>query len=305
MASGQLTNAWIESHDGGDDDVARWLGAERPHHAALRAALAPGYESLPAETLDDIVGQTLASLPPDEAEGLGSFVSGLGRAIAPIASQLLPVAAPLIGTAIGGPVGAAIGTTVGQLVAPRPAPPRPVAPVAVAPLAPLAPVAPVVAAPVAQTVGAPLAQPPVPGGGQGGVASAIAQLVSLLQNPALAQSLAGQVLGPVGARTVPVGPNAVPVSFPSFMNALATLATQAATVSTEAYGEAADAECTAYLRDPSGRFAYDPAVPEDRAAALLGHLRAGEAAEASEAYDGYDTTGESLGDWLARAGLVR
>jgi hypothetical protein len=125
-----------------------------------------------------------------------------------------------------------------------------------------------------------------------------------LESPALRQLLAGQVLGQAGVKTVPVGPENVPVSFPAMMEALSVLAGSAAE-SAPSYGESGEAESTAYLRDESGRFAYDPAVPEERAAALVAHVRAGEAASGYFGASMSEARDASVGSWLAHAGLIQ
>ena len=70
-------------------------------------------------------------------------------------------------------------------------------------------------------------------------------------------------------------------------------------------GESAESESTAYLQDASGRFVYDPAVPEERAAALVAQLRAGEGTSESFAEAMGEASYESVGDWLTRAGIVQ
>jgi hypothetical protein len=88
------------------------------------------------------------------------------------------------------------------------------------------------------------------------------------------------------------------------MEALSVLAGTAAETAAS-YGESAEAESTAYLQDASGRYVYDPAVPEERAAALVAQLRAGEAASESFGESMSEASSESVGDWLTRAGIVQ
>jgi len=173
-------------------------------------------------------------------------------------------------------------------------PPRPVSAPAPQPM-PQATVQPAVPAPTPST---PVAPP------DAAATSALGQLIALLDSPALKQLLAGQLLGTAGVKTVPVGPESVPVSFPTMMEALSVLAGSAAETATS-YGESAEAESTAYLQDASGRFIYDPAVPEERAAALVAHLRAGEAVPGPFAESMSEMSGESVGDWLSRAGMLQ
>jgi hypothetical protein len=295
-----LMEAWIETEDAPWLDSGAAWAMEDPYHAAVRGALAPHYRHLPAGQLDRVVEETMESLTPLEAENFGRFLSNLGRSVAPIAAQVLPVAAPILGTVIGGPAGAAIGGTVGRLagqaiggaVAPRPA--SPVAPRPPAIARPAVPASGGASQPSAANPTTPaMIAPPAPGAngatGAAGAAGATGQLLSLLQHPALLQSIVGQVLGPAGARAVPVGPAAIPVGFGAFMNALSVLANQAASEA-EAYGTLDESEATAYLRDASGQLTYDPAVAEERAAALLALLGSGEA------------DGGTLGDWGAESG---
>jgi hypothetical protein len=311
MPSEMITNAWLESDDGRPEPW--WTGAESAYHVGLRSALAPAYQGLSTEEIDDLVERVMESASAEDAEDFGSFLSDLGRTVAPIAAQVLPIAAPIVGTMVGGPAGAMVGQMVGQYAgkalggaapapssAPRTAPqlapppaPRPVSP-------PPQPVSqatpqPAVAAP---TGSAPVTPP------DAAATSALGQLIALLDNPALKQLLAGQVLGPAGVKTVPVGPESIPVSFPTMMEALSVLAGTAAETAAS-YGESAEAESTAYLQDASGRYVYDPAVPEERAAALVAQLRAGEAASESFGESMSEASSESVGDWLTRAGIVQ
>jgi len=328
----EMMTAWLES----DDDVLEaydgrpepwWSSGESSYHAGVRSALAPAYQGMSSEEIDDLVDRVMESATAEDAEDFGSFLSDLGRAVAPIAAQVLPVAAPIIGTAIGGPAGAMVGQAVGQYAgqalaggtqqqrpaapaAPRPATPMTYAPPPAAYTAPkpapppaalpaprpvAQPVQPVVAQPVASAPTTPAPAPATP--------SVLAQLIALLDSPALRQLLAGQVLGNAGVQAVPVGPESIPVTFPTMMEALSVLAGSAAE-SAPRYGESTESESTAYMRDASGQLVYDPAVPEERVAALVAQLRAGESVGAageamSEAHD------DSVGDWLSRAGLVQ
>jgi hypothetical protein len=305
MPNDMMMGVWIESEEE-PLDTAWWAGGDGAYQAGVRSALAPEYRHLPAEEIDELVTGVMESMSPEDAEGLGSFLGKVGRAIAPIAAKVIPVAAPIVGTMIGGPAGAAIGQLAGQAVggpAPVPVmaqplpPPLPVAPAVMTP----APVSTVTAPATPTPTVAPAVPPPAPNTGQ----SAIAQLIALLQSPACLQSLAGQALGPAGAKTVPVGPESLPAPFPAFMNALSVLAGQAAMEAAERYGEAAEEESTSYLRDASGSFLYDPAVAEERAAALLAQLRAGESVYGGANGHPNGSRGDAVGDWFARAGLVQ
>jgi hypothetical protein len=318
--------AWIESDDG-----AYGPADESELQVGVRAALAPEYEGLPAEELDAIVERVLESATPEDAELIENWLTDIGRAVLPIAKQLLPVAAPIVGGVIGGPAGAAVGQAVAQVAGQAfsgatPGAPQHVALApAVAPIAgpvvrdhrtqvpavasaspalPAAPVAPSAAPAIATTTAAATA-PAAPAGG--GMSSALAQLLALLEHPAFRQLLGGQLLGSAGARAVPVGAEGVPVTFPAIMEALSVLAEQAGAEAAEHTGGSGESESTAYLRDASGAYRYDPASPEERAAALVEQLRSDAAwrggfGEASDRMNGSEE--DRVGEWLARAGLV-
>jgi len=277
-----------DSFVGGDFDGS-WSPAEDVYYEVIREALSPEYRGLSDDEVDDLLEGILAGMSPEEVEGFWSTVGNLGKSIA---AQVVPVAAPLIGTAIGGPVGGAIGGMVGQAAGQALGGPR----------APQKPAAGPPAAPVAAPAGAPA---PVPAGGS----SATAQLMWLLQNPALLQSLLGQVLGPPGLNAVPVGQQGKPAPFGAFMNTVAELANQAAMEANSA--QAGAEETPYYLLDSAGNFRCDdPAVPEERARVLLEQLREEYFAEAYDGDDeGYLTEADDddengLVEWLMEAGLV-
>lgn len=259
-------------------------------YAVVRGALAPEYANLPREQIDAIVTRAVLAMAPEEAENFWKTIGDIGKQIAPVAAQILPVAAPIVGTAIGGPLGGALGGTLGQVAGqalsgavapqPAPAPPRPAMP----------------AYPVPTPSGGPSAGAP---GLPSGASSAAAQLLSLIQNPALLQSLLGQVLGPAGRSAVPVGTQGVPAPFGAFMNALSTLANQAASEASERMAGEGAAETPAYLLDAEGNLRCDPAVPEERARVLMERLLEGYLTEASGR-----RMGDSVSAWLAEAGLM-
>jgi len=313
-----LMEAWIESDDAPwFEGGASWLTVD-PYPAAMRDAFAPQYRHLPADQLDMVIEQAMESLSPLEAENFSRFISNLGRTVAPIAAQVLPVAAPIVGTVIGGPAGAAIGGTVGRLAGQAlagPASPRTARPPVPRPSAANVPPPPPVMAAAAPPASSPAVALPPPAtadapSAPSSATGAIRQLLSFLQHPALLQSMLGAALGGAGARAVAAGPNATPVPFGAFMNALSVLANQAASEA-EGFGEPDESEATAYLRDASGEFRYDPAVAEERAGALLALLGAHETHHGSvdagwtgESYDNGDAR-EGIDDWFARAGLLR
>lgn len=217
-----------------------------------------GYRSPAAYQAEAMVLRTMERLSPTEAEDFWKTIQNIGRQVAPIAAQVLPVAAPLIGTAIGGPlggmIGGAAGQFAGQLLGGGAGRPRP---------APVGAVAGMVPGLAGGILGVPS---PLPSG----ASSATAQLLSLIQNPALLQSLVGQLMGGAGGGTVPVGAQGTPAPFGAFMNAVGVLANQAASEA-QTYGGESES-VPAYLVSPSGEVA-DPTIPESRARALLERLQ--------------------------------
>jgi hypothetical protein len=253
-----VMDVWIEAEE--PWLAPQWFAEEDDYYLGLRESLSPRYSEMTPEQLDAVAEAALAQMTPEEAEGFGDFLSKLGRAVAPVAAQLLPIAAPLVGTAIGGPAGAVMGSTLGRLAGqalgipgPRPAPPAQAG--APAPLPPPAPTL---------SVANPL--PTAPG------TSSTAQLMKFLEDPALHQIIAGQLLGGAGRSTVPVGQAGLPVGLPAFMNALSVLAKQAASEA-EHYPEEHGTASVAYLMDSEGHYQWDPASPDECAGALLTRLQ--------------------------------
>jgi hypothetical protein len=328
MPDDVMMEAWIDDEAW---DTTALLG-EDAFHLGLRHALPPQYAGLTTEQLDAFAAEAMSRMTPEEAQAfegwlsdLGNAVSKIGKAVAPVVRQVLPAAAPIVGTLIGGPAGAAIGQVLGGLAG---------QPAGVAPTPPAAPAVPGVLAqpaislaPAAVTMPAPpapAAATPAPGApaAPAAASSAIAQLMSFLQNPALLQSIARQLLGiaapttapavaqtagaatagapTAGAQTVaPAGAESVLVPFGAMMNTLSVLAEQAAAEAADGYPEAWSPESTTYLMNGGGGLYYDPAVPEERAAAVLQRIHAQPVGAwgAAAAPDGVTT-------WLAQAGLL-
>lgn len=105
----------------------------------------------------------------------------------------------------------------------------------------------------------------------------------------------GQVLGKAGHSSVPVGQQGASAPFGAFMNALSTLANQAAA---EANAREDSQGTPRYLLDKTGNFLCDPAVPEERAGVLLRQLNEGYPAEAN------DEEEDDLTEWLLESGLM-
>jgi len=225
-----------------DDELS---GAAEEIESALPIVLtgAGGDHDLDLEAVDDVFAQVVSRLSPLEAESLGSALRTVGRwandraALGQLASTVLPIAATAVGTAYGGPVGAALGRTVGeraaQAIGGRPAPPR------------------------APGAGAP------PDG-----SPAAAQLLYLVQNPSFLSSLVALALGSQGQSTVPVGAGNQQVPVGAFMNLATSLAGRAAE-DADALGGDGESLSDSYLRDATGCLTCDPAVPAQRAEALL------------------------------------
>jgi hypothetical protein len=256
-------------------------------YEALRPLLTEDWRDAPPGEIEALLDDITSSMTAEEAESFWSTVSNIGRSIAPIAGQVLSVAAPIVGGAVGGPVGAALGNTVGSLAggALSSLGGRPAAPVAAAVRAPLSaavagvanaatraiPGIAAAAVPVAAAVApaitavAPAVAAPLAGAGAG--SSATSQLLSLLQNPQMLQSMLQQLLGAAGGSAVAVGSGGASAPFGAFMNALSVLAGRAAG---EAESESTDAS---YLYGANGELIADPNSPDERAAALLAHLQ--------------------------------
>ena len=128
----------------------------------LRSSLRQEYAEASDEEMGDALENILDSMSAAEAVNFGSAFSKIGKSASRLASdpafaQIVRVAAPIaggaLGSVIGGPVGTALGSQLGNLAAkalPVPAAPRPVPPVT-APVPPVTapvPSAPVLAAPV-------------------------------------------------------------------------------------------------------------------------------------------------------------
>jgi len=275
---------YLEAHAVWDDDPGL------TEYDLIRSLLRPEYWSLSDQELDLRLAEILSRMSPAEVESfwstLGRGLRQVGRVAQRVAPTILPVAGTALGTLAGGPAGAALGGALGRMGAQvlggaRPAASPPLQPPgAVAPAAPLPGAAAAPAIPAAT---------PLPAGGT----SAAAQLLGLIQHPALLQALLGQILGPLGQTTTPVGREGTPVPFGAFMNALSSLANLAAAEAQEG----APVEAVTYLQDSQGNFVVDPANPEARAARLL------ELLQETPFYE--EEPVDAVSEWLAAAGLLR
>jgi hypothetical protein len=261
----------------GDDDIIEAWADSSPswasgdgYYQAARAVLGGTYANAAPETVDRALYAATSRLTSEQAENFWSALGNLAKKAAPIAAQVLPIAAPIVGTVIGGPAGTAIGSAVGNLAGQAlggAGGPRLPGPAAMAAL-------PLGGAPAIP--GTPMPQSLASAGGTATGGGIAAQLMSFIQNPAFLQSLLGQVAGGSAAGTVPVGAQGAPAPFGAFMNALSVLANHAASESAEAFGESlaeTNDDVPAYMLDWSGRLRGDPASPESRAFVLVEQLR--------------------------------
>lgn len=236
------------------------------YHDAVRAVIGPEGAALTDDDVDNLLREVTGALSPIEAESfwksLGSAAKSVGKVAAGLAPTVLPILGGAVGTFVGGPAGTALGATLGQAAggaigkiaskspsAPRTVP-RPPASLPTQQL-PRMPARPVTA---------------VPAGGS----SATAQLASLLQNPALIQSLLNALLG--GGGTVRVGESQVEVPFGAFANALECLAAEAAEEVHDRNSQ--QGGIPAYLVETDGEPIESLTVAEARAARLLSILNA-------------------------------
>ena len=250
------------------------------YHDAVRAVIGPEAATLTDDDVDSLLREVTSGFSPFEAENfwksLGSAAKSVGKVAAGLAPTVLPILGGAVGTFVGGPAGTALGAAlgsaaggaIGQLAnkspsAPRPHPrppiprqvpmPRMPAPVGAGGMQPIAPIAP-----------RPVTAVPVGG------SSATAQLASLLQNPALIQSLLSALLGGGGA--VKVGESEVEVPFGAFMTALECLAAEAAEEVHDRNPQLGG--IPAYLVETDGEPIEALTLPEARAARLLTLLNA-------------------------------
>jgi hypothetical protein len=225
----------------------------------LSAVLGDSARFASPEILEQRVLGALSRLTPSEAESVTGALGDVGRffksnEVRGFAGAALPIAGTALGTAFGGPVGAALGGTLGgfagqAIAGAHPAPGGG-------------------AAGAGAPTGAPPSAPPPQGG-----SPAAAQLLSIIQNPALLSSLLALVMGPDGKTSVPIGPNGTDVPVGAMMNLVGVLANRAAEDAEEILVARQDGTPT-YLLDESGCLTCDPAVPSQRADALLRMLSA-------------------------------
>jgi len=237
-----------------------------------------------------------AELEAMEGIDFGALARSLGPVQKQVSGALPGVVQGATAGAAAGPWGALIGGLAGGALSaatkrsskkpsapvpttpgPSPAPTEPTPTPTSEPIAtgqPAAP-APPVAAPVATSPGA--------------AQTAAGQLVQLLENPALRQTLGALASG---QRRDPGG-----LPFGAILNLLGTLANNAAYEAEAIQGETDDS----YLRGADGRFLLDPSAPAERAALVWDRLFHGNTPVVSSS----TWEGEAdAADWLVESGIA-
>ena len=269
------------------------------YHELIGEYISPEFSHLSEEDIDEMLGEVFAGMSPEEIEGfwksLGRVARRAGRTVVRAAPSLLPVVGGAVGTLVGGPVGTAIGTSLGGMaggLVARAASPRRTA----AARAPARRPAPAPRRPTPpRPARAPARRSAVPAGGS----TATAQLLALLNNPALLQSLLSRELRGRGRTEVLAGAETIEVDFGSLMNALATLASEAAR---DAHAEGvAGSGLPEYLLEDDGEPIEDAGLPEIRAQRLLELMNA---AEAEERIAERAAPADSAAAWLLEAGVL-
>lgn len=240
------------------------MGPTYDPYPTIRGLLAPEYRDLSAEQLDELMWRTFGA-PADDAEnffkdlarGAGKAFSAVGKHLPAIAQTALPIAGGVVGTVFGGPLGGMVGSQLGQLAGGavgqigKPNAGRNIARSALGA--------------AGQLAGGLL-------GGGGALAGrggpAAGQLLSLLNRPEITRGLMSMLMGPAGRSSVPIGGMPVPVG--AIANLIGSLANQAAEEYRAFEGESE--EVPSYLRGADGQPVVDPAVPHERAAALMNLL---------------------------------
>jgi len=218
--------------------------------------------------LSDQKIETLMQSQGMDAEAMEGFFDDLkkvatsvGQVALKAAPSVIGVAAPLIGTAFGGPIGGMIGSSLGSLAGGA----------------------------LASATGQ---KPPSGGGGAGGGigqllggltgggSPAAGNLLQSLLKPQTIQALGSMALGGLGKDTVPVGGQNVPVG--GFLSMLKTFIGNAEAEYNAAQA-AADSALPEYLRDYAGMPAGDTANDQLRAQKLQELLESAEAVESDSA----------------------
>jgi hypothetical protein len=203
----------------------------------LRLNLDERYQNLSDRELYDLVSSRLSRLTPEQAEGFWSNLWKGVKTAVNVGRQVLPAVLPFTG-----PWGAAASGLLRLL--PGSKPPQ---------------------APPPQTLPRPSGVPqPVNN------TPAAAQLLQLIQDPRLLQSLISLIMGPSGKQKIPIGasPSAPQVAPSDIVSLLGVLAGKATKEAAEAY---AANSTEAAIHESTGEF--DPANEQQRAENLLSLLQ--------------------------------
>jgi len=212
----------------------------------------------------------------------GKKVVKFGKKALPVVGKIAQIAGPIVGTVFGGPAGAMLGSKIGGLINKG--------------------------AGVLSKLGKGR-RPKIPSNIKlAGATNLLApkqpaanQLLGLMQNPALMQSLLGKVLGGRGTvqMATPRRGGQSKVNFGSLMNLLGQLSTQAAL---EANGQME--ETPTYLQDQHGNFLTENIHDEEERAEILLEVLY-ENTMNNYAFDEYETTTyDPLTEWFVEAGMV-
>lgn len=243
----------------------------------LRLSLDPNYQNIPTPQLYGLVSGRLEGLTEEQAEGFWNTISNIGRGALEIGKRILPgVASGAATGSFAGPWGTAIGGLIGGLGSlfsgqrqQQPPPARP-------PIQGGIPIPAPAVIPQVPSTGAGIPSSPLQG-----KASPTAQLLQLIQNPAVQQALTSIIMGPTGNKTIPVAGTPVPTG--DFLNLLNVLTASASKEAAENYGSNDDnSPFSSWWSLPL--LGTDPANPEHRAEALIELLRRQEALTKMESY---------------------
>jgi hypothetical protein len=257
---------------------------------AIREILAPEYQILANDEIDNLLAENLEGLSFEEIEGI---LSGIGKILGQAASTVLPIAGTAVGTIYGGPAGGALGGAFGGAVGKgiagatqggRPSPSRNKG--FLSGISSRNPGKPV---PPRPKPSASLFPPKQTAGGTSGAGG----ILALINNRDFLKGLLSLVMKEKGAPSLPVGAKGTKNAPPgAFVNLLLQLAKQATEEAQEIQKNSNDQEVSTYLMgDTETQFIVDAYSPRDRAKALLYHLK-----EEKEDDDDDESIGEDIYD---------
>lgn len=216
----------------------------------LRTIVRPDYSEMGDSDLEQVVDESMATLPADVAENFLSALGSIGKAAGPLVQRLGPGVAQgaVSGATVGGPWGALIGAGAGLTsgLLGGQAKSRPAGS----------------SSRVPQSSPTPAVPQSLPTG-----QAAAGTLLGLLQNPAIQQALLSQVLGASGAQQIATPSGAIVPRA-----AINSLLTQLLANATETLPESEDVTDQSYLQGSDGEFLVDPASLEQQAALVLSRL---------------------------------